>query len=227
MHPNREIHGYGLVPKDDIPADLERHLRHGYYASISFLDAQVGKLLDALDENALTAETIIVFTSDHGFHIGERGLWGKTTNFELDARVPLLIADPDAESAAGKESGTLAELVDLLPTLTELASIETPTGQDGVSLAPAVHDPDTTIKSYAFTQHQHPFYGKEPATHQGYSVRSADWRYTEWHHIETGEIEERELYDHRRDSLETANVVAAHPETVAVLSQEIARRYLP
>lgn len=227
LHPNREVHGYGLVPRGEISPDLEKHLRHGYYASISFLDTQVGKLLDGLKQNGLTEDTIVVFTSDHGFHIGEKGLWAKTTNFELDARVPLLIADPVKPSTHGRKTGTLAELVDLIPTLTELAGVRTPAGQDGQSLAPALADPSSMIEDYAFTQHQHPFYGSGKATHWGYSVRSADWRYTEWHNIETGELDEIELYDHRSDSFETANVADENPEIAASLSKVLTNQYQP
>lgn len=223
LHPNNEVHGYGLVPKDRIPEDLQRHLRHGYYASISFLDAQVGALLDALAENGLEENTLVVFTSDHGFHIGERGLWAKTTNFELDTRVPLLIADPSQPAAHAARASTPAELVDLIPTLTELAGIPTPPDQDGASLAPAVRDPGVTVKEHAFSQHHHPFYGKGKATHLGYSVRSRDWRYTEWINLKTGEVDERELYDHRRDPLETANVAAEHPDITTNLSKVLAQ----
>ncbi|MDF1656762.1 MAG: sulfatase [Verrucomicrobiales bacterium] len=227
LHPNREVHGYGLVPPGDISPELTRHLRHGYYASISFLDAQVGQLLEALKNNDLDKDTIVVFTSDHGFHIGESGLWAKTTNFELDARVPLIIADPSKPESHDQNSGTLAELVDLIPTLTELAGIPTPPGQDGLSLAPSLDDPSISIEEFAFTQHQHPFYGKEKATHWGYSVRNADWRYTEWYHIETGVLDASELYDHRTDSFETANVAEEHPEVTAKLSAVLVDQYQP
>ncbi|MDF1823953.1 MAG: sulfatase [Verrucomicrobiales bacterium] len=227
LHPNRELHGYGLVPPGEVSPELESHLRHGYYASISFLDEQVGKLLDSLEENELSEDTIVVFTSDHGFHIGERGLWAKTTNFELDARVPLIVSDPAKPEAHGSTSGTLAELVDLIPTLTELAEVPTPPGQDGKSFAPALNDPARMIKEHAFTQHQHPFYGKAGASHLGYSVRDANWRYTEWYSIETGEREANELYDHRSDSLETENVAAAKPEIVSKLSKVLLEQYHP
>ena len=109
LHASGEIRGYGGPPKDrDFNAEEVRHYRHGYYASISFLDAQVGLILDALDASGQADNTIIVFTSDHGFHIGEHALWGKTSNFELDARVPLILArgigasyiHPDADLAS-------------------------------------------------------------------------------------------------------------------------------
>lgn len=225
LHPNREVHGYGEVPKGEIDGDLTRHLRHGYYASISFLDAQVGLLLDALKKEKLLEETVIVFTSDHGFHVGERGLWGKTTNFELDARVPLLISDPAEEEHHGASTDALAELVDLFPTLTELAGLESPEGCEGRSLVPVVRDPGASVQEYAFTRHQHPFYGKEQATHWGYSVRTDRWRYTEWRSIANGKGEFRELYDHEHDPLETRNVAGDHPDVIERLSAVAARQW--
>jgi iduronate 2-sulfatase len=225
LHPNREVHGYGLVPDGPLDEELTNHLRHGYYASISFLDAQVGQLLDALEQSGQAENTIVVFTSDHGFHIGEHGLWAKTTNFELDARVPLIIADPSKPDSHSVSLNSLAELVDLIPTLTELAGVPTPPGQQGDSLAPLLEDAFARVNDYAFTQHQHPFYGKTPATHWGYSVRSLRWRYTEWWNIETGEIDERELYDHETDSRETRNVASAHPDIVAELSEVLKKQF--
>ena len=109
LHESREIRGYGLTPKDrDFTEDEIRHYRHGYFASISFLDAQIGEILNALDESGQADDTIVVFTSDHGFHVGEHSLWGKTSNFELDARVPLIIASPNHEVGHGKRTPSLA-----------------------------------------------------------------------------------------------------------------------
>ncbi len=225
LHPNREVHSYGLVPDGPLDKELATHLRHGYYASISFLDAQVGQLLDALEKSGKAKDTIVVFTSDHGFHIGEHGLWAKTSNFELDARVPLLIADPFQPDSHSVSLNSLAELVDLIPTLTELAEVPTPKGQHGDSLAPLLADAFAPVNDYAFTQHQHPFYGRDPATHWGYSVRTLHWRYTEWWNIKTGEVDERELYDHKTDSGETKNVAAANPDIAADLSEVLKKQF--
>lgn len=221
LHSSREIRGYGLVPQDrDFTQDEVRHYRHGYYASISFLDAQVGKILDALEEGGHAGNTLVVFTSDHGFHVGEHTLWGKTSNFELDARVPLIVADPRQPTKHGGTTGALAELVDLYPSLASLAGIaeDLPDNLEGHDLAPVVADPDKRVNNAAFTQHQQPFYG--PAGNWqawGRSVRTERWRYTEWHAIADGKLVARELYDHETDPRETRNLAdeAVHAETLA------------
>ncbi|NNE91647.1 MAG: sulfatase, partial [Verrucomicrobiales bacterium] len=210
MHISREIRGYGHTPKErDFTEEEIRHYRHGYYAAIAFLDAQLGEILDALEESGKAEETIVVFTSDHGFHIGEHSLWGKTSNFELDARVPLIISAPG--KAAGRKTKALAELVDLFPTLADLAGIgkDLPKNLEGVSLAPVMDDPAESVKTAAFTEHPHPFYGSRSNWQAfGYSVRTDHWRFTEWRAVEGGEVVARELYDHEADPLETKNVAA-------------------
>ncbi|MGI9471057.1 MAG: sulfatase [Rubripirellula sp.] len=214
LHESREIKGYGLTPRERPFTEQEiRHFRHGYYSSISFMDAQVGKILDALDENGLSDRTVIAFTSDHGFHIGEHGLWGKTTNFELDARVPLIICDPTDSTSGGGKTNALVELVDLFPTLSGLVGIDEdlPSALAGKSLIPILRDPIQSVKDAAYTQHPHPFYGpRENWQSIGYSIRTKRWRYTEWWTPvkESRALLHRELYDHRSDSRETVNVVA-------------------
>jgi iduronate 2-sulfatase len=224
MHASREIRGYGQVPKDREFTEREiRHFRHGYYAAISFLDAQVGEILDALDESGQADNTIVVFTSDHGFHIGEQTLWGKTTNFELDARVPLIIASPLHHASRGKTTSALAELVDLYPTLADLAKIrdDGPSNLEGDSLEPVMSDPNASIKEAAFTRHQHPFYGHSKNwTAWGYSVRTDRWRYTQWQSIADANIMARELYDHQNDPRETRNLAGttSHRKIIESLS---------
>lgn len=210
LHASREIKGYGGVPKDRefTPAEV-RHYRHGYYASISFMDAQLGEILDALDDSGQADNTIVVFTSDHGFHIGEHSLWGKTSNFELDARVPLIVVDPRQPAGHGDETHALAELIDLYPTLAELAGIDDdlPETLEGSSLAAVVQSPEQTVKQAAFTQQQHPFYGSRAAWKAwGYSLRTARWRYTQWRSLDGGRVIGEELYDHDGDSQETDNL---------------------
>ncbi|MFH5802620.1 sulfatase [Alienimonas sp. DA493] len=193
---------------DGLTDDEVRTLRHGYYAAISYVDAQIGKVLDELDRLGLREETIVVFWSDHGFHTGEHALWCKTSNFELDARVPLMISVPGSESA-GQRTGALVELLDLYPTLADLAGLEPPSTVEGVSLRPLLGDPGATVHDVAFTQNPRPTYrsGTTPPEAMGYSVRSEDFRYTEWRDFDSGETLAAELYDHRRDPLETTNRV--------------------
>jgi iduronate 2-sulfatase len=231
LHESREIRGYGLTPKDrDFTEDEIRHYRHGYFASISFLDAQIGEILNALDESGQADDTIVVFTSDHGFHVGEHSLWGKTSNFELDARVPLIIASPNHEVGHGKRTPSLAELVDLYPTLAELAEIDNdlPETLEGASLAAVVVDPEVSIKDTAFTQHQQPFYGSRANWKAwGYSVRTARWRFTEWRAISDDRVLARELYDHENDGRETKNLADSpvHADVVRQLSLRLARQF--
>jgi len=229
MHESREIRSYGTTPQDRPFTEKEiRHFRHGYYASITFMDAQIGKILDALEAGGHADDTIVVFTSDHGFHIGEQSLWGKTSNFELDARVPLIIADPRVSNSQGAVTDSLAELLDLYPTLAEMAGIDDNLSQrlEGVSLAPVIQDPTTSVQDAVFTQHQQPFHGS-PSKWQawGYSIRTADRRYTEWRAIEDGSIIAHELYDHSIDPGETKNLSKAREQEVNQLAEKLATQF--
>ena len=154
---------------------------------------------------------MIVFWSDHGFHLGEHGLWGKTSNFELDARVPLIIAEPNAKNA-GTKTDALVELIDLYPTLVELCGLPQPQELEGVSLTPLLSNPATSVKLAAFTQHPRPAYYKGNPQTMGVSVRTARFRYTEWRDFLTGRVVARELYDHKHDPGETRNVITSPPD---------------
>lgn len=209
MHNSAELRGYTDVP-DDGPIDdaTIRRLVQGYYASTTYIDAQIGRLLDELDVLGLTSNTIVVLWADHGYHLGEHDLWSKTTNFELDNRVPLIISVPGA-SEKNVQTNALAELVDLYPTLADLAGIGVPDGLEGTSLKPVLEDPERPWKEAAFSQFPRPwFYRKQPEV-MGYSVRTDRYRYTEWQDFKTGEVQARELYDHRTDPMETKNIAAA------------------
>lgn len=213
-HDSREILGMGPKARK-LTDDAIREMRHGYLANISYLDAQVGKVLDELDRLQLTDKTLIVFWADHGYHLGEHTLFAKTSNFELDARVPLIIAQPGSKTA-GQRSESLAELMDLYPTLSELCHLPKPAKADGVSLAPVLEDASVKARKVALTQHPRPaYYDREPSkipTHMGYSIRTANYRYTEWRDWETGKTIATELYDHRNDPDETRNVAQDQDE---------------
>jgi len=195
----------------DLPQELARQAIQAYYASITFADAQVGRILEALEETGLAENTIVLFTSDHGYHMGEHGHWQKTTLFENADRVPLIIAGPGVE-AAGKSTAALAEMVDFYPTLAELCGLEPPDFVSGVSLVPVLIDPSAKVRNSALTQYRN-----------GYSLRSARYRYTEWG--ENGN-EGAELYDRLSDPAELNNLSGSreHAETVKSQSVQLRRR---
>ncbi|QDT07588.1 Choline-sulfatase [Rubripirellula lacrimiformis] len=212
LHESKELFGYGRLKHQRTLTDSDvRHLRHGYYASISFMDAQIGKVLTALHSSPHADNTIVAFVSDHGFHIGEHSLWGKTTNFELDARVPLIVSAPGLESNHGRHARGICELVDLYPTLADLAGLHAglPSTLDGISLVPMLRDPDQSVKPFALTRHQQPFYGS-PSNWKawGFSMRTPGWRLTQWRDVDDPrKVVATELYDFRTNSQERQNVV--------------------
>jgi iduronate 2-sulfatase len=208
FHDGRELRG---VPPRQFTFTPEQvaEIRHGYFANISYMDAQVGKVLDALDQQGLAGKTIIVFVGDHGYHLGEHSLWGKGSDFELDARVPLMIDSPGV--IGGKQTDSLAELIDLYPTLIQLCGLPQPSGLDGTSLVPVLNNPALPLKTAAFSQHPRPaYYDRTPSglpEAMGVSVRTPQLRYTEWRDWSTGELIGAELYEHPADEAEMVNVV--------------------
>jgi len=189
-----------------------REFMRAYYAGISFSDAQVGKLLDALDRLKLAESTIVVLLGDHGFHLGERGWWNKNTLFELSARVPLIVSAA-GKARPGSTTTRLVELLDLYPTVTDLCSVVAPEGLEGRSLVPLLDNPRQDWKQAAYTQVRR---GRT----DGRSVRTERWRYTEW----DGGAQGAELYDHDSDPGEYQNLAAdpAHAETVTELKASLA-----
>ncbi len=182
--------------------EQQRELRHGYYASVSFVDAQVGRLLEALDKTGLAKNTIVVLWSDHGWKLGEHGGWCKQTNYEIDTRVPLMIRHPIAKGN-GQTSDSLVEFVDIYPTLCDLANLPIPQQLDGRSLKPILEDVQTEIKDCAFSQFPRKHDGKD---FMGYAMRTDRYRYVEWIDAVNGVIEARELYDHQSDPEENTNL---------------------
>jgi len=213
MHDGREIlRGFKDRPDGRPTLEEERALRHGYYAATSFVDAQIGKVLDELDRLKLRESTIVVFWSDHGFHLGEKTLWAKTSNFELDARVPMIISLPGQTEAL--RTSAIVELLDVYPTLVDLCGLEQPaSGLEGVSLRPLFEDPAGSVQAAALTQHCRPAYPKpgEAPEAMGYSIRTPRFRYTEWRDYEDGSVIATELYDHENDPQEMKNVIGSKP----------------
>ena len=192
----------------------QRELRHGYYASVSFVDAQVGRLMAGLDELGLADNTIVVFWSDHGWKLGEHGSWCKQTLFELDTHAPLIIRAPRAK-ANGTKTEALVEFVDIYPTLCELAGLPVPKTLEGVSLKPLLDGTAATVKDAAFSQFPRKQDGRD---YMGYAMRTDRYRYIEWLDAHDGEIFARELYDHKNDPAENENT-AGRSELESLLAE--------
>ena len=221
LHNNSELSHYvDLInmpkPWDDETLSIEkaRHMVHGYYACVSYVDAQIGRLLDALEEEGLADNTIVVLWSDHGWKLGEYRGWGKMTNYEIDARVPMIISAPGMNAQlpmAGKQTEQLAELLDLFPTLCEMVDIETPDFIDGKSLVPMMKDPAAKVHEHSVSQY---YRRNEGNPVMGYSIRTMTHRMIEWREFKTGKLVTRELYDHQTEHSETENLIGKAPQTL-------------
>ena len=194
-----ELRAYAGIPSEGPVSDeVGRKLTHGYYASVSFIDAQVGRLMATLDEVGLTENTIVVLWGDHGWKLGEHAMWCKHTNYEIDAHVPFLIKAPGKEFQSGS-TDALVELLDLYPTLCDLAQLPTPAQCEGSSLLSLLRDPSAEWNELAYTQYP------RSGWVMGYSVKSPSGRYTEWIKRGTGKVVDREYYDHQLDPSENLN----------------------
>ena len=197
-----------------IDEETQRQAKQAYYASITHMDAQLGRVLDALERLQLADKTVVVFFSDHGYHLGEHGLWQKQSLFEESARVPLIIAAPGAK-AEGNSTKRVLELVDVYPTLAELCGLTAPANLPGKSRKTLLDDPQEQVESEgAITQVRRG--GAKKQIH-GYSLRTRRWRYTEWAGGERGQ----ELYDHENDPHEYTNLAsnAKYKKTVSELKE--------
>lgn len=217
-----EISNYKPVPEGARQApydeDLKRRLIHGYYASVSYADAQIGKVLEELDRLGLSEKTIVVLWGDHGFHLGDLGIWTKHTNYEQANRIPILISAPGI-TMPGSATRQPAESVDIFPTLAELAGLPAPAGPqpiDGRSLVPTLRDPAARVREHAFHAY--------PKARLGRAIRSERYRLVEWSEWNESPAAEPELelYDYAEDPLETRNLAAERPQVVARLRQILA-----
>jgi len=224
----QEVYSVPNPFQQTFPEDFQKNLRAGYYAAVSLTDYHIGLILNALDATGMADDTIVILAGDHGWQLGEHRLWGKHTNFETANHVPLIIRAPFKKNSVGKHTQSFAELIDLYPTLAELAGFEShPNDVDGTSLASLFDDPTKKIREGAYSQYSrcpclgnstcdHPWWWKNNCESveasrievMGYSVRERDWRYTEWFSWDGSKLKAdwtktvgKELYDHRNEKL--------------------------
>ncbi len=199
---NIELPNYaGMPQRGPIPDESARTLVHGYYAAVSFVDAQIGRVLDELDELGLAENTIIVLWGDHGWHLGDHGMWCKHTNYEQATRAPLIIVAPGKKGA--QRSRALVEFVDVYPTLCDLAGLPKPVHLQGDSLVPLLDSPSAAGKRAAFQVYPRGTNATGPML--GHAVRTDRWRYVEWRKADESVVA-RDLYDMQHDPDETVNL---------------------
>jgi arylsulfatase A-like enzyme len=216
-----ELRAYHHIPKSGpIPQDTARKLVHGYYAAVSYMDAQVGRVLAALKEHGFAENTVVVLWGDHGWHLGDHGMWCKHTNYERATRSALVMSVPGQKSA-GKTTNALVEFVDIYPTLANVCGLPKADGVEGHSFAPLLDDPKRAWKAAAFSQY--PRGGKDTGPLMGYAIRTDRYRYVEWRKRNGTDVA-RELYDHQSDGDEDRNVAGelANVAIVEKLSKQLA-----
>ncbi len=201
---------YGIPRQGPVSDETARSLIHGYYACVSFIDAQLGRVLKALDDAGLRDDTIVVLWGDHGWNLGEHGLWCKHCNFETSLHSPMIWRVPGVDGMkAGQRTAALTEYVDIYPTLCELTGVATPKHVEGLSLVPLMRRPDREWKNAAFSR----YYG-------GDSIRTDRYRYTEYVDRE-GKPAGRMLYDHEKDPHENVNIADGHAALVTEMSNRL------
>jgi len=211
-----ELRSYSDISPGPVDHETTRHLIHGYYAATSYVDAQIGIVLDELDRLDLSNRTIVVLWGDHGWHLGDHGMWCKHTNYEQAARIPLIIAAPGASS--GRHTSAMVETVDIYPTVADLAGINAPQEIDGISFASVVRDPTQPARHHV--THVYP-----RGDRLGRAIRDQRYRMVEWNTWKGAADEaEIELYDYQQDPQETINVASQHPQRVAELREILAQQ---
>ena len=236
VHGAAELRGYSDCHDLPLASDKawdenrQREIKHGYYASVSYTDAQIGRLLDELQRLGLAENTIIVLWGDHGWKLGEHNGWCKQTNYEIDTRVPLIISGAKVK-AKGKQSDALTEFVDIYPTLCEVADFPIPNYLQGTSLVPLLDNPNKEWKTAAYSQFLLGRYGRTKTIkgeQMGYAIRTDQYRYVEWYNWlkdgkKKGDLLYQELFDHKTDPQENINLAnkPKYKETVELLSQQL------
>ncbi|MFT4687979.1 MAG: sulfatase [Verrucomicrobiia bacterium] len=213
-----EMRSYVGVPNHGpITRELQFELLQAYAACVTYVDTQIGKLLDELERSKRDQNTIIVLWSDHGWHLGEHSAWGKMTNFEIATRVPMIISVPGIRPA---RTGAIAELVDLYPTLCELTEVEVPQHLEGESLASVLRKPSKPSDSIALSQ-----YARFGTKYMGRAIRTARYRYVSWREKKSGKRIASELYDHSVDPNETRNLAAKSAQLAKSLETRLQKAF--
>lgn len=219
-HNSNELRGYeDINNQGEIPEEKQLELLHGYFASLSYIDAQIGKLITELKRLGYYDNTIIVLYSDHGFHLGDFGLWGKTTNFEASTRVPLIFSGPGIER--GITSTSIVELIDIYPTLIGLTHADSKPELGGITLAPILTGEKTSAKDFALSQIVRPYadaVNSKTPQKMGYALRTPEYRYIEWRNVEDTSVFERELYKMKDSFVEKQNI-ASQPENEDIINR--------
>ena len=215
MYELRHYDGFGHIghPTSDyrMSEDTVRILRHGYYASVSYVDALFGELVSHLKELGIYENTIIIVWGDHGWKLGDHNSWGKMTNYNIDLKVPMIIRYPDQKNR-GVQTFAFTELVDMFPSLCELAGIEVPDYMQGTSFVPLLENPELPWKTAAFSQfHRRPNVSADGKRYMGYSINTKEFHYIEWYRWDhktgtRGEYTTAELYDRQNDPFEKENI---------------------
>jgi len=214
-----EIANYAPMPDSgEVDDKVARHLIHGYYAAVSYMDAQLGRVIAELDRLDMAKNTLVVLWSDHGWHLGDLGIWTKHTNYEQANRIPLVIIAPGVTQPGSTRH--LAETVDIFPTLVDLAGLpkpEVPQPLDGISLTPVLKDPTTQIKDHAY----HCFPRRQGII--GRAIRTGRYRFVEWKKPGSpAETAELELYDYEAARPESENLATQKPEVVKQMQRILA-----
>lgn len=209
--------------------DTARILKHGYYASVSYVDALVGNLISHMKKIGIYENTIIILWGDHGWKLGDHNSWGKMTNYNIDLKVPMIIRYPNQENR-GAQTFEITELVDMFPSLCEIARIEVPDYMQGTSFVPLIKNPELPWKKAAFSQfHRRPKVSADGKRYMGYSINTKKYHYIEWYTWDPktgtrGELNSTELYHSEHDPNETVNIAEDEKLRITVndLSKQLA-----